>query len=148
MVVPKTTTLSLSLPAGQQRMNNWNNPEILSFAEAGGRGTASWVSFAPPALWVVVVSNESDISILQSRMTTSALAFQTSTTPILPSSSFQHRLPAFTHSKSKSTDSHVPFSAWDDAVFQAESLTTTWATVTLQTSRSGSSSTTLYRKQL
>jgi cytochrome c-type biogenesis protein len=60
------------------------------------------------------------------------------TTLMIPSSSFQHRLPV--SSQSKSTALHVSFSGWDDVVFQAESLANTWATVSLQSSGSGSSS--------
>jgi cytochrome c-type biogenesis protein len=73
-------------------------------------------------------------------VTTSPRASQTSTstTPMITSSSFQHHLPV--SSQSKSIALHVSFSGWDDVVFQAESLANSWATVSLQSSGSGSSS--------
>jgi hypothetical protein len=85
---------------GQEK--NWNNPEFLSFAESG-------------VVWTATRSSLLDHNFL--------VASQTSTTPILSSSSFQHRLPVFT--PSKYTALHVSFSGWDR-------LANAWATASLQ----------------
>jgi cytochrome c-type biogenesis protein len=72
---------------------------------------------------------------MPSRMTSASRVSQAS---VPSSSSFHRHLPV--SSQSKSTALYVSFSGWDDILFQAESLANTWASVSLQSSSSGSSS--------